>query len=245
MKTYGLRVVICGLFLSIILTGCKGTEEQPEGQEVNSQVAEPMKAEIRYKGEAVEGKELIIETSVTQGEKPVDRADEVLFEIRKSGSDQREMIGAKYTENGSYQIMHAFPESGDYFVIAHVTAKGLHVMPEKKIKIISTEHSAETMQHPSTDFSVEFLKSDTESGNKKMKLEARLLLDGKPLSDANVSFEVWKDGSEDSRFIRAAEEEQGRYANLVTFDEKGTYKVQVHVEQGELHEHQLQTIEIK
>ncbi|MDQ7864562.1 hypothetical protein RCO48_36125 [Peribacillus frigoritolerans] len=36
----------------------------------------------------------------------------------------------------------------------------------------------------------------------------------------------------------------GTYLNKVSFDEAGTYKVQVHVEKDEVHEHQLQTIHV-
>ncbi|MFJ8257453.1 FixH family protein [Peribacillus asahii] len=230
------------LLVLVLLAGCQETE-MPEGKEVNSTVTTPLVASISSVGDLVAGKEIIIEASVKQGKEVIQEADEVLIEIRKSGSDERTMLGAKNIGEGKYQVLHTFPDSGKYFVIAHVTTKGLHVMPEKEF-VIEEHKPSETSAHPSSDFSIDFFNNRAKAGQKS-DVEAAIILDGKPLTAANVSFEVWKEGSEESHFIKAIEKESGKYQNKVSFQEEGTYKIQVHVEKGELHEHQLQTIEVE
>lgn len=88
-------------------------------------------------------------------------------------------------------------------------------------------------------FKVTLLKAGNSSN-----FEATVELNGKPLTNADVNFEVWKEGSEESHFTKAEEDGNGTYLNKVSFEEAGTYKVQVHVEKDEVHEHQLQTIHV-
>ncbi|WP_057912564.1 FixH family protein [Peribacillus muralis] len=234
------KIYMCSALL-FMLAGCQQTEMQ-EDKEVNSAVPESMEASIAIKGTLDEGKEVILETTVKQGSQLVNEADEVLFEVRKSGHDKRDMLEAKNTGSGKYQVMHTFTEQGKYIVVAHVTAKGLHVMPEKEVVI--PEHEAQGASvHPSTDVSIEFQSNPVKAGSSSM-FAATVELDGKPLTNADVNFEVWKDGSEESHFTKAEDDGNGRYENKVSFVEAGTYKVQVHVEKDEVHEHQLQTIQV-
>ncbi|PJN86646.1 FixH family protein [Bacillus sp. mrc49] len=234
------KIYMCSALL-IMLAGCQQAEMQ-EDKEVNSAVPESMEASIAIKGSLDKGKEVILETTVKQGSRLVNEADEVLFEVRKSGHDKREMLDSKNTGSGKYQVMHTFTEQGKYIVIAHVTAKGLHVMPEKEVVIPEHEDESATA-HPSTDVSIEFQSNPVKAGSSST-FAASVELDGKPLTNADVNFEVWKDGSEESHFTKAEDEGNGRYQNKVSFVEPGTYKVQVHVEKDEVHEHQLQTIQV-
>lgn len=224
-----------------LLTGCQGSET-PEDKEVNSSMPDTIEAEIAIKGTPTEGKEVIIETTVREGSHLLNEEGDITFEVRKSGEDKREMLEAKNTGSGTYQVMHTFGEQGKYFVTAHVTAKGTHVMPEKVVEI-QGEDSEGASAHPSTDVSIEFHNLPAKAGEKS-EFTANVELDGKPLTEADVQFEVWKDGKEESRFVKAAEKASGLYNNQVSFDEPGTYKVQVHVEKGALHEHQLQSIQV-
>jgi uncharacterized protein YdhG (YjbR/CyaY superfamily) len=234
------KIYLCTAML-FLLAGCQEVEK-PEDKEVSSVIPESIDATIAIKGNLVAGKEIIIETTVKEGSKLVNEAAEVLFEVRKSGQDKREMLEAKNTGSGTYQVMHTFSDQGKYYVIAHVTAKGLHVMPEKEIVIKGIEGEG-TAVHPSTDISIEFQSNPVKAGSSS-SFEATVQWDGKPLKDADVNFEVWKEGSNESHFTKAKEEALGTYQNKVSFDEPGTYKVQVHVEKDEVHEHQLQTIQV-
>ncbi|MFJ7638959.1 FixH family protein [Peribacillus sp. NPDC097225] len=227
--------------LLFALAGCQETEK-PEDKEVSNAIPETMDATISVKGTLVSGKEVILETTVKEGSQLVNEAGEVLFEVRKSGQDKREMLDAKNTGSGTYQVMHTFKEQGKYHVIAHVTAKNQHVMPEKEV-VITDNESENTSVHPRSNVLIEFHNNPVTAGNSST-FEANVHLDGKPLTDADVNFEVWKEGSEESYFTKAKEEGKGTYLNKVSFDEAGTYKIQVHVEKEEVHEHQLQTIQV-
>ncbi|CAH0219078.1 hypothetical protein SRABI96_02365 [Peribacillus sp. Bi96] len=234
------KFYLCSALL-FMLAGCQESE-MPEDKEVNSAVPESLEASIVIKGKLNPGKEVILETTVKQGSQLVNEADEVLLEVRKSGQDKREMLEAKNTGSGMYQVMHTFDEQGKYIVVAHVTAKGLHVMPEKEV-VIPDHESEGASAHPSTDLSIEFQSNPVKAGNSS-SFEATVELDGKPLTNADVNFEVWKEGSEESHFTKAKEDGNGTYQNKVSLDESGTYKVQVHVEKDEVHEHQLETIQV-
>lgn len=234
------KLYMCTALL-VMLAGCQESE-MPEDKEVNSAVPESMDASIVIKGKVEPGKEVILETAVKQGSQLVNEADEVMFEVRKSGQDKREMLEAKNTGSGMYQVMHTFEEQGKYIVVSHVTAKGLHVMPEKEV-VVPGHESEDASVHPSTDVSIGFQSNPVKAGNSS-NFEATVELNGKPLTNADVNFEVWKEGSEESHFTKAEEDGNGTYLNKVSFEEAGTYKVQVHVEKDEVHEHQLQTIHV-
>lgn len=234
------KLYVCTALL-FMLAGCQESE-MPEDKEVNTVIPESMEASIVIKGKLVPGKEVILETTVKQGSNLVNEAGEVLFEVRKSGQDKREMLEAKNTGSGTYQVMHTFNEQGKFYVVAHVTAKGPHVMPEKEVVV--TDHESEgASAHPSTDVSIDFQSNPVKAGSSS-NFETTVELNGKPLTNADVNFEVWKEGSEESHFTKAKEEEKGNYQNKVSFVEPGTYKVQVHVEKDEVHEHRLQTIQV-
>jgi len=234
------KLYMCTALL-VMLAGCQESE-MPEDKEVNSAVPVSMDASIVIKGKVEPGKEVILETAVKQGSHLVNEADEVLFEVRKSGQDKREMLEAKNTGSCMYQVMHTFEEQGKYIVVSHVTAKGLHVMPEKEVVVPGHESEGASV-HPSTDVSIGFQSNPVKAGNSS-NFEATVELNGKPLTNADVNFEVWKEGSEESHFTKAEEDGNGTYLNKVSFEEAGTYKVQVHVEKDEVHEHQLQTIHV-
>lgn len=75
------------------------------------------------------------EARVTQGGEPVKDAQEVRFEFRLADQDEFQLLDAKHAEDGSYRIDKAFEVEGTYEVTAHVTARGMHVMPMKKIVV--------------------------------------------------------------------------------------------------------------
>lgn len=235
------KFYLCAV-LMLALVGCRETEK-PEDKEVSNIIPDTMEATIAVKGTLAPGKEVILETTVKEGSHLVNEAGEVLFEVRKSGQDKREMLAAKNTGSGTYQVMHTFEKEGKYHVIAHVTAKGQHVMPEKEV-VITDNESEGTAVHPRSDVLIEFHSNPVKAGYSST-FEANVHMDGKPLTEADVHFEVWKEGSDESHFTNAKEEEKGIYLNNVSFDEAGTYKVQVHVEKEEVHKHQLQTLQVK
>ena len=51
--------------------------------------------------------------------------------------DQHETVEAKLDkEKGVYYIEKNFNELGSYYIIAHVTARGMHNMPKVEIEVV-------------------------------------------------------------------------------------------------------------
>ena len=129
------KKIIIGVLLSMMLVACQA-KAQPEGEEVSSQLI-PLTAVIKTEGAKVRGTEMKLVASVMQGSKVVEEADDVVFEVRKAGQDERKMLPAEHMAKGDYSSSYTFEEVGKYYIVVHVTANGMHVMPEKVIEIAS------------------------------------------------------------------------------------------------------------
>lgn len=198
-------------------------------------------------------KETTIACVVTYGGEKVDDADEVKFEIWKHGNEQHDMLKAKNEGNGKYSVKKTFTEPGTYSVVAHVTARNMHNMPKKDIVVGQASeqhhehndhhHNAGHSGHHHTDLSI-MLQHKEYVVNQSANLTARIAHAGKPLTNATVRFEVWKDDGK-HQFIDASETQAGQYEAVTTFQEKGAYSVKIHVEAKEIHEHQIEQITVK
>lgn len=88
------------------------------------------------------GDNIHLEAFVTYDEKPVEEADEVLFEIWEKGDqDNGEKIEAENEGEGIYTLDYDFDDDGIYEMYAHTTAEGLHTMPKEQIVIGDAEES--------------------------------------------------------------------------------------------------------
>lgn len=94
---------------------------------------------------------------VTQNDEAVNDADEVKFEVWESGHrDAGEMLDGKLKEDGIYVVDYTFNHDGVYYMFAHTTARGLHVMPKQKLVVgnpdmskVLEDNSSNTMNHDS------------------------------------------------------------------------------------------------
>lgn len=125
--------------LVILLSGCNSEEEvaPPAIVEVDLQI-EPKNIQPND--------EVIITATVTQGEEKVDDADEMTFEIWKKGNENHEKIAGEHQGDGVYSVTKQFSEKGIYVVISHVTARGMHTMPQKQFPV--GDVSMEEMEMP-------------------------------------------------------------------------------------------------
>lgn len=78
-----------------------------------------------------------ISAKVTQGDDNVDDALDVLFEIWKDDQEDHDRIEGKHQKNGIYAVEKSFTEPGTYYIISHVTARGMHVMPKQEFQVAS------------------------------------------------------------------------------------------------------------
>ncbi|MGN7477905.1 FixH family protein [Solibacillus silvestris] len=136
------------------------TAEVPEFVEVDIQTAEELNV-----GESVQ-----LAAHVTQNAEAVDDAKEVMFEVWESGlRDDGEMLEGKLTEDGVYIAEYTFDHDGVYYMFAHTTARGMHVMPKKKLIVgnpdmskVLEDTSSDSMEHGSEHGEHEDEKKDEE-----------------------------------------------------------------------------------
>lgn len=121
----------------LMLVGC---QEEPVVDTLDSGKNIPVAVEV----EAVNIEGLVPATEqelavrVTQGGEAVDDADAVTFEVWESGKrDASVMLDGEWMRDGVYSVKHTFAQDGVYYMYAHTTARGMHVMP--KIELIVGE----------------------------------------------------------------------------------------------------------
>jgi hypothetical protein len=237
-----------------IISGCAKEE-----QKTNNENKPPELIEVTIKTPKTVklNEEVNLEASVMQGKEKVKDADEVKFEIRKTQAADSEMIEGKHQRDGVYSAKTTFKENGVYIVTAHVTARDMHSMPNQKITVgrvnepANQDHAdnghedAHKHHHHDGNVEIHFHTEKAVKANQKIMLAAHITNETKPLTGAMVRFEIWQGNDNKHEFIQAANENNGEYISDYTFLEPGRYSVKVHVEKGEIHEHQLETIEVK
>ncbi|OCS85990.1 FixH family protein [Caryophanon latum] len=78
--------------------------------------------------------DVTLSVALTQAEDIVEDADSVVFEVWQAGKSTESIhIDAQYVEDGIYEVAHTFDEAGVYYMFAHTTARGLHVMPKQQL----------------------------------------------------------------------------------------------------------------
>lgn len=130
-----LKKVAILAFLLLMLAACNANTEQ-EAEEVAGDLV-PLEVAVQTDPEELKVNEDVkIQAIVTMGDEQVEDASEVLFEIWKAGSDDREKILAEHTGNGIYEITTSFAEAGTYYIVPHTTARNLHTMPTVEVEVI-------------------------------------------------------------------------------------------------------------
>jgi hypothetical protein len=177
-------------------------------------------------------------SEVKQDGKPLDATVE--FEVWRSGDPHKRLKAVKQ-QTGVYAASESGLRSGNYSLIVHVTAPGIHQMTSGGFTVggkESHEHEhdgavAMHIQPPET------VKAGSES-----LMTAHVMLSGKPLAGAEVKFEYWTE-SGNHVYKEAAETEQGEYIARITFPKPGIWHVKLHVENGKIHDHQEITLTVR
>ncbi|WP_240374110.1 FixH family protein [Bacillus piscicola] len=253
------KKIFFALITVVLLAAC-GNDNAPDqdasenGQNAESEASlQPLEVEILTESEAFEpGEAGDIEILVTQGDENVSDAKDVQFEIWKQGHEEEsEKFEPENAGNGNYTLTHTFDEEGIYYVVTHVTARNMHSMPKKELIVGDVEESNKAdendQEEHSHDQAVTFHLMEPEAihaGDEKT-FTVHLEKDGKPLTEADVSYEFWKAGEEKHEFIDTEENEEGEYEADLTFASAGEYQLTIHVKKDELHEHKENTINVQ
>jgi ABC-type glycerol-3-phosphate transport system substrate-binding protein len=125
-----MRLIFISFVSVLVLASCSSQKEKqstmPKMLDVNLAIS-PQKAVVNQS--------ITFEATVTQGKERVNDADEVTFEIWRSKDPNHERIDIKKGKNGVYSLTKTFQQDGTYYVISHITARGLHNMPKKEFVI--------------------------------------------------------------------------------------------------------------
>ena len=239
--------------MTLFLAACGDSNGENSTDEDKKMVQ--VDANLELPQEAKKGETVSLSTKVTQGDENVEDADEVKYEIWKNGKkEESEMIEANHDKEGIYKAEKTFEEDGMYTVQVHVTARDMHTMPKAEIaigEVEAGEHAEKSDDdhhhgdHEST-VSIHLMKPDTINANKEAEMMVHVESEEKALEDAEVRFEIYKEGQEKHEWVDLTTGDAGKYSGSYTFPEKGTYNVQVHVTKGEeIHEHTMETVEVQ
>ena len=125
------------LFLTLAMTavlavGC-GAEDDAVDTLGSGEVPVEIIVEVLTSEKLNVGEATTLEVKVTQGGEVVNDADSVDFEVWESGlRDEGTMIDGEFTEDGVYTAEYTFDHDGVYYMYAHTTARGMHVMPKQQ-----------------------------------------------------------------------------------------------------------------
>jgi hypothetical protein len=109
-----------------------------QGHETAGEERLPIRVELDLPEQAEAGHPVKVAAQVFQENEPVDDADEVMFEVWKKDSKEESFHFKPSAQDGGIYSFELIPEEGGtYIVQVHVTARGMHAMPKKELKIIS------------------------------------------------------------------------------------------------------------
>ena len=129
------RWIFSTVAISFLLFGC-GDDNAEIDTLNNGEMPAEVLVEIQTAEQLAVGETFQLSAKVTQNDEAVNDADEVKFEVWESGlRDNGEMLEGKLSENGIYVVDYIFDHEGVYYMYAHTTARGLHVMPKQKLVV--------------------------------------------------------------------------------------------------------------
>lgn len=235
--------------LILILSGCtsphdaqKYEKESPRSMEIVFQT----NPKVIYVNEPT-----TLQVVVTDGEKPIEHASDVQFEIRRKGEEHDEMITARHKGNGVYVAEKIFAADGVYVITYHVTANNLHRMEKNEVRVerkqgTTTQGSTQSNDsHTHEHHHVHMTFSPKESKqNERTMFQVQMTYGDKPLTEAQVTMEYWKEDKKHT-YVTMNEQGNGTYVAEASFAFSGTYHFRVHVIKEDLHDHQEFLVEIK
>ncbi|MCH1625226.1 FixH family protein [Ferdinandcohnia quinoae] len=232
-----------------VLSACNKDEDEKVDVSDKSEVPQILDVQLKVPESVDVNGKVEMKAIVTQGSEDVADADEVKFEVWENGKkEESSLIEAKNNKDGTYVAETTFDHDGEFTIQVHVTARGMHTMPQANVKVgTGASHEEEEHHHEHTEgFSMHFMNpSDAKVGN-DTTLMVHLSNGEDPLEKANVRYEIWTDKNPDKHeWIDAEETNAGEYTGSYKFPDAGTFTVKVHVENDEgLHEHEEHQVEV-
>lgn len=237
-------ILLMSIALLAFLAACNKEEEVP----TDAELPEPIEVELTVPEHADPNEAVKLSALVTQGDEKVEDASEVEYEIWEEGKkDDSIHIEATNEKEGVYSTETSFETAGTYHVQVHVTARSMHVMPEKQIVIghMEEEHDADHHDHGSADgVAVHFMEPEDVKVDEETELMTHVQQDGKALEETHVRYEITNSKGE-VEWVESDEVQPGEYVANYTFTQPGTYQVKIHIKDENIHEHEEHEVEVK
>jgi len=246
MKKYFMWIAIVILLVAVIFI--YKNNDQGQAKDVSNQ---PVDVKIELpNGQIKANEQITIKAKVTQGGQAVKDADEVKFQVGENGQQSSEMLDANNQKDGTYSVNYTFKQDGNYYVVAHVTARDMHTMPKELITVGHPTTTAKPAMHDEEhhhgDATIHVMGIENIVANKESMFMIHAQdKHGQPISKANVRLESWQDVNGKHEFIDAKEVKAGEYEVKETFTKAGKYSIKAHVEKPGLHEHTVLEITVK
>ncbi|MBB5355606.1 hypothetical protein HNR43_001581 [Anoxybacillus mongoliensis] len=235
--------------LMFIFSGCTSPQDAPKNEKEPPKQIEVVfqtNPKVIYVNEPT-----TLQVVVTDGEKPIEHASDVQFEIRRKGEEHDEMITARHKGNGLYVAEKTFAADGVYVVTYHVTANNSHRMEKNEVRVEqkqgATTQARKQSNHSHThEHRVYMTFSPKEAKqNERTTFQVQMVYDEKPLTEGQVTMEYWKGEDKKHTYVTMNEQGNGTYVAEVSFASSGIYQFRVHVIKEDLHDHQVFSVEIK
>lgn len=118
-----------------LLMGCSSNDDEVDtNKEPIDAAALEVIVDIQTPEKVAVSETVELAAHVTQNKENVNDADSVEFEVWESGyRDEALKIDGELDADGVYKAETTFDHDGVYYMYAHTTARGLHVMPKQQI----------------------------------------------------------------------------------------------------------------
>lgn len=197
-----------------------------------------------------------LQVVVKQGDDAVEDASDVQFEVWKKGQEKHQMIPAKHQGKGVYAAEKTFDSEGIYFVTYHVTARNMHSMKQVELTVgeinrneqeEGKDPAAQNQSDHSHDhhgLTIQLSPTETRKDQNTV-FKINVQHEGKPLTNAHVTWEYWTGQEEKHTYVDAKEQSAGEYVANIKLSSVGDYHFRVHAIKGELHDHKVIHVHVK
>lgn len=240
--------LIMSTAIIVALAGC-GQDEVP----TDAALPEPIEVDLTVPEQGNSKEPVTISTHVTQDGENVEDASEVEYEIWEEGKKEDSiLVETSNDKEGIYSADTTFETDGLYHVQVHVTARDMHIMPEKTIQIGEAVHhpdehaSAQHGEHGDVvkGLSLHFMQPKEAAAATDTELTTHAQIDGAAIEGAQVRYEV-VGANKETTWVDTEESIPGEYTANHQFSEAGSYQVIVHIKNEHIHEHEEHMIEVK
>lgn len=122
------------LNLLVVLALLVGCNTEVDTNEAGSAMPQPVEVTILTEETLPVAEKVMLAAQVKQGDEFVEDVEEVKFEVWESGKrEDGVMLEGVLTRDGTYEVEFTFDHDGVYYMFAHTTARGMHVMPKKEL----------------------------------------------------------------------------------------------------------------